>query len=370
MSAGRRPVDETSRWRPAGFFDTAALVVFVLFALICTTPAAADEPPNEASETTSPSSGETEPREPTSCDWYFVDQQLQEKSREVLRSWSCYTFRWVDGWFGDEHEFDADAVNGWMTIGGEYRKYDGFDGRLRLKVRAPLPNMSSRWNLWLGRLDEDSYLTDTMGQGGNYLTPGITGLSDPMEDDSWLLGLGHRRPRRNSGWDWSVGVRLNWPPEPYAKLWYYHFSKPSENTNLRLRQTLFWRNDDHQFGTTSRGDLTWRMDDVNAIFWEGSATWSDDTEGARWFAGQTWYHLFPGGTAMSFLAFVKGETERDVPLRDYGFNLIWRRPFTRDYLYISFGPSLTWPRKKEEDVREMNIGFGVWLEMEFGDWRY
>jgi hypothetical protein len=34
------------------------------------------------------------------------------------------------------------------------------------------------------------------------------------------------------------------------------------------------------------------------------------------------------------------------------------------------GPSLTWPRLKPEDEREMNIGFGVWLEMEFGDWRY
>ena len=112
------------------------------------------------------------------------------------------------------------------------------------------------------------------------------------------------------------------------------------------------------------------MNDTNALFWEGSSTWSGATEGARWFAGQTWYHLFPGGTAMSFLAFVKGETERDVPLRDYGFNLIWRRPFTRDYIFISFGPSLTWPRKQEEDVREMNLGFGVWLEMEFGDWQY
>lgn len=371
MRAGRRPVDETSEWRPAGFFSTAALTVFVLFALARTTPATAGKPPGETGETAPLTAEEIEEiPELDRCDWDFVDQHLQGKSRELLRSWSCHTFRWVDSWWGDEYEFDADEVNGWMTIGGEYRKYDGFDGRLRLKVRAPLPNMSSRWNVWLGRLDEDSYLTDTMGQGGNFLTPGITGLRETDEDDSWLLGLGHHRPRRNSGWDWSVGVRLNWPPEPYAKLWYYHFSKPSENTNLRLRQTLFWRNDDHQFGTTSRGDLTWLMDEANAMLWEGSATWSDDTEGARWFAGQTWYHLFPGGTGMSFLAFVKGETQRDVPLRDYGFNLIWRRPFTRDYLYISFGPSLTWPRKKEEDVREMNIGFGVWLEMEFGDWRY
>lgn len=301
------------------------------------------------------------------CDWYFEQRPFQERSRELLRSWSCHSFRWVDSWWGDKHEFDAEAVNGWLTFGGEYRKYDGFDGRLRLKVRAPLPNMNRRWDVWLGRLDEESYLTDTMGQGGTFQTPGI---SDPFQDDTWLLGLGHRRTRRNSGWDWSVGLRLNWPPEPYTKLWYFHYSQPSENTRLRLRQTIFWRADDHGFGTTSRGDLTWNIRERNVMRWEASSTWSENTEGARWFAGQTWYHLLPSGSAFSLLAFIKGETERDVELRDYGFNLIYRRPFTRDYIYLSMGPSLTWPRKQAEDVREMNLGFGVWLEIEFGDWRY
>ena len=200
MRAGIRPVDATPEWRTAGFFGTAALAGFVLFALAHATPATAGEPPGETAPLTAEEIEEIPELDP--CDWYFVDQQLQEKSREVLRSWSCYTFRWVDSWWGDEQEFDSDEVNGWMTIGGEYRKYDGFDGRLRLKVRAPLPNMSSRWNLWLGRLDEDSYLTDTMGQGGNFLTPGITGLRETDEDDSWLLGLGHRRGRGRAGWRW------------------------------------------------------------------------------------------------------------------------------------------------------------------------
>ncbi|MNC98511.1 hypothetical protein D3C83_164950 [compost metagenome] len=59
-----------------------------------------------------------------------------------------------------------------------------------------------------------------------------------------------------------------------------------------------------------------------------------------------------------------------MPLQEYGFNFIWRRPFTRDWLYLSVGPSITWPRYLLEEERELSLGFGVWLEMEFGDWVY
>ncbi|MBT8055929.1 MAG: hypothetical protein KJO72_03245 [Gammaproteobacteria bacterium] len=301
------------------------------------------------------------------CKFHVEEDALQEKSQEFLRSSSCHTFRWVDSWWGDEYAFDAEELNGWFTVGGEYRDYDGFDGRLRLRVRAPLPNMSNRWDVWLGRIDEEAYISDTEGQNNNFNN---TGNRDADERDSWLFGLGHRRFKGNSGWDWSLGARLNWPPEPYAKVSYFHYSKPSESTNLRLRQTLFWRGDDHRLGTTSRGDFSWRVNEKDLIFWDVSSTWSRDTEGARWYAGQTWYHLRPTGGAYSLRLFMKGETERDVPLRDYGINLIYRFPFTRDYIYLSYGPSLTWPRKRLEDKREANLGFGVWIEIEFGNWRY
>ena len=59
-----------------------------------------------------------------------------------------------------------------------------------------------------------------------------------------------------------------------------------------------------------------------------------------------------------------------MELRDAGFQLTWRRPFTRDWIYLSMGPSLTWPRRQPEDEREASLGFGIWIEMEFGDWRY
>jgi hypothetical protein len=253
-----------------------------------------------------------------------------------------------------------------MTLGADYRKYDGLDPRLRLRVRAPLPNMNKRWDVLLGRLDEEAYISDTQGQDKTFYNPGVINRND---EDSWLLGLGHRRKSLKKGWDWSAGVRLRLPPEPYVKLSYFYNEQFTDTTDLRFRQTLFWRSDDG-FGTTSRGDLAWATSPKDVLRWEGVATVSEATEGANWYFGQTWYHLHKGDNAISLLAFVRGETQAEVALTDFGFNLIWRRPFTRDWLYLSMGPNFTWPREQADEKREFNIGFGLWIEMEFGNWRY
>jgi hypothetical protein len=300
------------------------------------------------------------------CDWDLEGQEFQEQSQEVLRSWSCHSFRWFDSWFGDSQDFDEKGVSGLLTFGAEYREYGGFDPRLRLRVRASLPNMSNRWDLLLGRVDEQAYISDTQAQDQTFYNPGLVNRGD---DDSWLLGLGHRGKRTRSGWDYSVGVRLRLPPRPYVKAQYYYNKAFSEKTDLRFRQTFFWRSDEG-FGTTSRGDLAHVLSPKNVLRWEGLATISEETQGTNWYFGQTWYHLFSSRSAFSLLSFIRGETSAPVDLKEYGFNFIWRRPFTRDWIYLSLGPSVTWPREHPEEKREASWGFGAWIEVQFGNWRY
>jgi hypothetical protein len=300
------------------------------------------------------------------CDWELEGQEIQEKSREVLRSWSCHSFRWFDSWFGDSYDFDEKGVSGLLTFGADYRQYDGFDPRLRLRVRSSLPNMSSRWDLLLGRVDEGAYVSDSQTQDRTFYNPG---LIERRDEESWLLGLGHRRNGHKSGWDYSLGVRLRIPPRPYAKLQYYYNKSFSEKTDLRFRQTIFWRSD-HGFGTTSRGDVSHSLKLKDVLRWEGLATISEVTKGTSWYFGQTWYHLFGNRSTFSLLSFLRGETSAPVELKEYGFNLIWRRPLTRDWIYLSLGPSLTWPREHLQEKREASLGFGAWIEVGFGNLRY
>jgi len=300
------------------------------------------------------------------CDWNIEGEPWQETSRDVLRGMSCHTFRWFDSLFGDSEDFPENEVNGLITVGSRYTQYDGLEPRLRLRVHAPLPNVDKRWDLLLGRVDEDDYIADTQTQDRVFYNPGLV---DRDPEPTWLLGLGHRRKSERKGWDWSAGLRLRTPPVPYVKTQWYYSQAFTEHTDLRFRQTFFWRNDDG-FGTTSRGDLAHALDEANVLRWEGVVTISEDTEDYQWYAGQTWYRLLENDSAFSLLAFVRGETDAPVPLQEYGFNFIWRRPFTRDWLYLSVGPSITWPRYLLEEKRELSLGFGVWLEMEFGEWEW
>jgi hypothetical protein len=300
------------------------------------------------------------------CDWKLEGEPIQEQVQEVIRDWTCHSYRWFDGLWGDRHDFDETAINGLLTFGAEYTEYEGFDPRLRFKVRANLPNMSSRWDLMLGRVDERSYVSDTTGQDQTFFNPGVI---DRGQDASWLLGLGHRGSDRKSGWDYSLGVRLRVPPNPYAKVQYFFNYDFSERVDLRFRQTFFWRQD-QGFGTTSRGDLAYTVGPTDVLRWEGIGTVHDETRGTQWYFGQTWYHLFEGSNAISLRAFAEGETGAPVEPREYGLQLVWRRPWTRDWLYLSIGPSATWPRELPEEKRELSLGFGVWLEMEIGDWRW
>jgi len=300
------------------------------------------------------------------CDWKLEGQPLQEQVQEVVRDLSCHTYRWFDGLWGDQQDFDERAISGLLTLGAEYTEYEGFDPKLRFKVRAPLPNMSSRWDLMLGRVDEESFVSDTSGQDRTFFNPGVI---DRGQDASWLLGLGHRGSEGKSGWDYSLGVRLRVPPNPFGKVQYYYNHDFSERVDLRFRQTFFWRRD-QGFGTTSRGDLAYIVNLENLLRWEAIVTAHDETQGTGWYVGQTWYHQLRGENALSLRAFAMGETSAPVDLREYGLSLVWRRPFTRDWLYLSIGPSVTWPRELPEEKREMSLGFGLWLEMEFGDWRW
>lgn len=348
-----------------------ALAALMLSGLVSTGARSTDDPPpGSGTDPLAPVdvAAEKRPDVPAAdaCDRVQGITALPRATQELLRSWSCQSFRWFDSLFGNSREFDESKVSGRMILGAEYTEYREFDPRLRMRVRAPLPNLSSRLDLLLGRVDEEAYIGDTQPRDESVYNSRLL----PRDDDTeWLLGLGYRRRHPQRGWDFSAGVRLRAPPRPYAKAQYFASRRFDESTNLRVRQTFFWRRDEG-FGTTSRGDLSRALGLRDVLRWEGVATVSEERDGVFWYLGQTWYHLFENVDAISLLAFVRGETRDEVPLQEYGFNLVWRHPLDGQWLFLSMGPSVTWPRYHDHESRDTSWGFGAWVEIEFGNYRY
>lgn len=326
------------------------------------TPEAPEEPPGETG-TAGPTGKPGASKDP--CDGDYRSPGWQEDTQAFLGDVSCHTFRWFDGLFGDEIDYPEEEVNGLALLRAEYNEYEGFDGRVRFRVRAPLPNWDQRWNLILGRGDEDAFIQDTDVQDPTFYNPGIINRN---EDDSLLLGLGGRPRGGRQGWDWSAGVRLRASPVPYVRLRWYYYKAFGPKTDFRFRQTFFWRSDDG-FGATARGDLSHAFRPQDVMRWEAVATYSEVSLGTEWYVGQTWYHLLENSRAFSLLAFGTGETG-NVEVRDAGLAFTWRQPLTRDWIWLSYGPRISWPRFVPEDEREPSLGFTVQVEMEFGNWRY
>lgn len=278
----------------------------------------------------------------------------------------CSSAVWFDGFFGSAR-FDDDyqSTHGSIAVGTLWDERDGWDPSLRFRVQMELPHMSERFSAFVGRVDAEEFVTE---QRDDFDTlPRQFGRED---DDKVLFGLGYSEPRGHGGhFDASIGTSLESPTEPYAKLTYRIAVPMLERNLLRLRESVFWE-DSERFGATTRFDLERLFTDDLLGRWTGSATFTQETEGLRWFSQLTLFQNLHEGHAISYQVGVTAETDNEVPITDYGLRIIYRRSiFDREWLFLELRSSVTWPRENLLEERQANLGAGVAIEMTFGERR-
>lgn len=290
------------------------------------------------------------------------DESFEESIQSGIFSYSCRAVRWFDGLFGSEQEFEEEAVYGRLSLGLAWNQYEGLDPSGRFRLRTELPNVSSKWNAFIGRVDEEDFIRGTETDQDSAFRRGINDTGEP----EWLFGLGYKgRKRGQGGWDYSIGVRLRLPPQPYAQAIYDREWSLGRKQRLRYRQTFFVRYN-KGYGTTTRLDSAREMSDNDILRWESIATLADYTEGVDWWAAHTWYHRTGPQRGISLRSFIRGRTQGEVPLTEYGFELSWRRQLNRDWLFLNIGPTLSWPRYELEEKRKASWGVAILLDMDFG----
>ena len=172
------------------------------------------------------------------CDQVAEPNEFPERLQSRVHEGSCRMVRWIDGLFGDSMDFDESAVGGKLSLGMSWNEFEGVKAKARYRVRTDLPNFNDRWDAFLGRLDEDAYISDTETSQESTFRQGISG----RDENDWLLGLGYRdRNRQGNGWDYSVGLRIRTPVRLYVKAKYRKAWQLNENLDLQFRQTIFWR---------------------------------------------------------------------------------------------------------------------------------
>jgi hypothetical protein len=292
------------------------------------------------------------------------DASMLERMRRRLTVTACASSAWLDSLFGDQLRYkEYRETYGTVSAGALWSEYDGFDPRLRFRVRLQIPQWDERISAFAGRVGEDDYISDT--EGDFRALP--TRQFGTLEDESVLVGLGYSKPKRTGNdFDAGVGVRVDLPLDPYARARYEVVRTLAEHFVLTARETVFWQNSEG-FGTTTRLTLDRALTDKLLLRWANVGKYTEETNGLEWYSQLTLFQSLNDRTGLAWQGQVEGETDNEVPTTRSGVRLIMRRQLDPEWLFLELRGGVSWPRRKLEESREASPEVGIALEMQFGE---
>jgi hypothetical protein len=338
-------------------------------------PATAPQPPERVfrSDPVLPGSGGTAPdvvvdkgevKPNTACDQEPPQDEVRvDLTRRRLEEMTCATAMWIDGLFGDEyHVGAARQTNGRLQLSHDWSEFYGHKTRVRLNVRAEFPNIKHGLSGFFGRDDSDAFLRDRTERFGlRSQFPSLEG------DDAWLAGLGYSLPgSRNFRSDFRVGVRGLASPMLFVQNRVGYIPWSNDEHLLYLRATPFWNTDDG-FGLTSGFDFSKVLSDTRLLRWANVATITEESEGVDWYSALIHYKALAKRRAVAYEGFVRGSTDAEVAVREYGVQTILRHPIMHERLWGEWVLGYTFPRELRSQDREGSFGIGFGLELPFGE---
>lgn len=283
----------------------------------------------------------------------------------------CVTAAWFDGFFGDaRYDRRTGQTYGRLSLGGLWDERDAFDPKIKFRARLALPALRENGNFFLGRGNEQQIIEGRQVGQRDELAP----VAQQRDNDSTVAGFGFSRDKSlERGFDLDLGVKVRLPPEPFVKASYRYGVQLSQNNLLRFLPVAYWRLEE-KFGATLGIDLDYVISDSMLLRWANSGNVSQDreVEGVAWGSSVTLFQAMSQRRAIVYSLFSRGESDADVNLQNYGYEMRYRQRILRRWLFIEYLGSISWPREFANERRETNLGVGLRFEAYFGpapdDW--
>lgn len=286
-----------------------------------------------------------------------------DESRRLLSETFCRATMWFDSLFAGVPDAPAaQPVSGRVELAALHSDYDGMAFRGRLRLNYDMPNLERRVHLFLGREDDSGTPDPRESFAARAEQFGLGGGED------WLAGFGYSPPGRlGKHYDFQVGARLKSAPEVFVQARYRRNIFIGQNSVWRLREAWFWENRD-KFGATTRADFEHVLRPDLLLRWWNIGTISQGTKGVEWYDSMLLYYNLQNGRVLANEAFVHGETDAVVPLREYGVRSIFKQQIgKRQYLYGDLIVGYSFPREKIDEVRQGSALIGLGVELQFGE---
>lgn len=288
-----------------------------------------------------------------------------DRSRVGIYKTVCGSAAWFDGFFGDSR-FDEKTGDtyGRLSLGGFYDRRDSFDERMRFRAKFAFPAMRSRGAVFVEQGDAESVIkgggTDSAQQAPETLTS--------SSDTDLYAGFGFDKSRNlERGVSLRFGVKLRSGLDTFVKARYRYAWRVTDDTLLRISPLVYWEAEE-RFGGTLGLEMDNYLNDNMLLRWAnfGNVSQDRDINGMRWGSTFSLFQALSNRRAMTYTAFVRGETEDAVKLQDYGVETKFRHRFLREWLFLEYVGSVSWPKELPGEDREINPGFGVRFELHFG----
>lgn len=290
------------------------------------------------------------------------EAMLDRTSRRVERM-VCASSLWFDGLFGEpEYANRKHHVYGDIEISHSWSEYYGHKPRIRFDARFDLPNLDRRFSGFIGRDNEDDFITDRFDNSA--LRARFPQVND---NDEWLAGLGYSLPsRRHFRANFRIGVRGLAAPQAFAQFRTGYNAYSDDRNLVFFRMTPFWTTRDG-FGVTIGGDYSHVLSDTRLLRWRNVGTRSEATDGLAWRSSLTYYQALPFlGSGIAPELFIRGVTGAEVELREYGFQTTFRHPLARRRLFVDWVAGYSFPREQHDEPREGSLLAAIGVEMPFG----
>lgn len=290
------------------------------------------------------------------------DKPLVDDTQALLTETGCRAAMWLDGLFGGDANVEAARrTRGYVDTSVSYSQFEGTDVRTRLRVRFDLPNLKERTSAFFGLEDEDNFVQDRSERFA--LRSQFPAIDDREE---WLAGLGYSLPdSERLQTDIKVGASNLRSPRAFLRA-RLHYNVYADSEDLvYVRVTPFWRTRDG-VGVTAGFDYNRILLPQLLLRASQIGTISESTEGLNWLSALIFYQNLRDERAMAYQLFVRGDTDADVPLREYGTRVVYRHPLLPRQLYAEAIVGYSWPRTDPDERRRGSYEVGLGLELPFG----
>lgn len=289
-----------------------------------------------------------------------TEPELIDDVRSGLHTTVSATAAWLDSFFTDTIDRSAyDDVYGSLTVAPQWDEYEGWEVDSSFRARVVLPHAERKVSAIIGRGDFDDFINDQQ-------TTRPTVIRRDQADEEWMVGLGFDPVVRDDhSLSFGAGFRSGLKLDPYVRARYRFEQILSETSELHFQTVGFWRDSDG-FGIaqTFEHDLALSERWFNKLWLRG--TFAERTEGVRWHASEKLYYIYHHERAIGAELWWYGETERSVPMQDYGVKALHRSRLLRDWLYLEGWVGLHWPREFLDEARKPRWLVGIELELQFG----